>query len=76
MFEEYRNAVHLKRQGDYASLRVTLNTRLAETYTSRVEAMSDPDTLLSRREEYGCEVPDSVRIIVGAVGTQASWLEC
>jgi phage terminase large subunit GpA-like protein len=75
VFEEYRNAIHLKRQGDYASLRVTLNTRLAETYTTRVEAMSDFDGLMARREEYGCEVPDSVRVIVAGIDTQASWLE-
>jgi phage terminase large subunit GpA-like protein len=47
VFEEYRNAVHLKRQGDYASLRVVQNTRLAETYTTRVEAMSDPVVLMA-----------------------------
>ena len=75
VFEEYRNAAHLKRQGDYASLRVTLNTRLAETFTARVELMSDPEALMARRERYGCEVPDSFRVIVAAVDTQASWLE-
>ena len=67
--------MHLKRQGDYASLRVTLNTRLAETFTARVELMSDPEALMARRERYGCEVPDSFRVIVAAVDTQASWLE-
>jgi hypothetical protein len=65
----------LKRQGDYASLRVTLNTRLAETFTARVELMSDPEALMARREDYGCEVPDPVRVIVAGVDTQASWLE-
>jgi phage terminase large subunit GpA-like protein len=64
VFEEYRSAVHLKRQGDYSSLRVTLNTRLAETFTTRLELMSDPEALMARREDYGCEVPDPVRVIV------------
>ena len=75
VFEEYRSAVHLKRQGDYASLRVTLNTRLAETFTTKVELMSDPQALMARREDYGCEVPDPVRVIVAGVDTQSTWLE-
>jgi phage terminase large subunit GpA-like protein len=75
VFEEYRSAVHLKRQGDYASLRVTLNTRLAETFTTKVELMSDPETLMARRENYGAEVPDAVRFIVASVDTQSTWLE-
>ena len=75
VFAEYRSAVHLKRLGDYASLRVTMNTRLAETYTPHVELMAAPETLMARREDYQCEVPDPVRLIVAGIDSQASWLE-
>src|SRR6516164_7178169 len=37
--------------------------------------MSEPETLLARREDYGAEVPDAVRLIVAGIYSQASWLE-
>jgi phage terminase large subunit GpA-like protein len=52
-----------------------MNTRLAETYTPHVELIAAPEALLAWREDYGAEVPDAVRVIVGAVDSQASWLE-
>jgi phage terminase large subunit GpA-like protein len=75
VFEEWRAAVHQKEQGDYAQFRVVLHTRLAENFTTRVELMSQPETLMARREDYGAEVPDSVRVIVAGIDTQATWLE-
>lgn len=74
VFEEYRSAVHQKRQGDYAALRAILNTRLAETFTTKAELMSTPETLMARRENYECEVSDPVRVVVAGVDTkQAGW---
>jgi phage terminase large subunit GpA-like protein len=37
--------------------------------------MSEPEILLSRRENYGCEVPDQAKVIVAAIDTQQSWFE-
>jgi len=32
--------------------------------------MSEPEALLSRRENYSCEVPDQAKVIVAAIDTQ------
>ena len=75
VFEEWRAAVHQKEQGDYGQFRVVLHTRLAENFTTKIELMSEPETLLARREDYRAEVPDAVRLIVAGIDSQASWLE-
>jgi phage terminase large subunit GpA-like protein len=75
IFEEWRMAVHQKEQGDYGQFRVVLHTRLAESFRAEIQLMSEPETLLARREDYGAEVPDPVRVIVAGVDTQSSWLE-
>ena len=37
--------------------------------------MSEPEVLLSRHENYSCEVPDQAKVIVAAIDTQVSWFE-
>jgi phage terminase large subunit GpA-like protein len=65
----------LREEGDESLFRVVLATRLAENFTEKVELMSEPEILLSRREHYPFEVPNEARIIVGAIDTQKSWFE-
>ena len=56
--------------------RVVLATRLTQNYTEKVERMSEPEVLLSRREVYPSPVPsDSAKVIVAAIDTMDSWLE-
>jgi phage terminase large subunit GpA-like protein len=52
IFEEWRTAVHAKEQGDYSLYRVVLGTRLTENFSEKIELMSEPEILMSRRERY------------------------
>ena len=75
VFAEFREAVHRKEDGDDSLLRVVVATRLAENFVEHIERMSEPEVLLSRRENYSCEVPDQAKVIVAAIDTQVSWFE-
>ena len=76
VFQEWRDAVHAKEQGDYSLYRVVLGTRLTENFTEKVELMGDVEVLMSRRERYATPVPsDDCRIILASVDTQRTWLE-
>src|SRR4030095_8655753 len=75
VFAEFREAVHRKEDGDDSLLRVVVATRLAENFVEHIERMSEPQVLLSRRENYSCEVPDQAKVIVAAIDTQVSWFE-
>ena len=76
VFQEWRDAVHAKEQGDYSLYRVVLATRLAENFTEKVELMSEPEILMSRRERYATPVPSNeARIVLASVDTQKTWLE-
>jgi phage terminase large subunit GpA-like protein len=75
VFAEFREALHRRDEGDESLFRVVVATRLAENFTEKIERMSEPEILLSRRETYPFEVPDQAKVIVAAVDTQASWLE-
>ena len=73
---EFREACHRREEGDDSLFRVVLATRLAQNYTEKVERMSEPEILLSRREVYSSPVPsDSAKVIVAAIDTMDSWLE-
>jgi hypothetical protein len=69
------HAVHRKEDGDESLFRVVVATRLAENFVEHIERMSEPEVLLSRRENYSCEVPDQAKVIVAAIDTQVSWFE-
>jgi Phage terminase large subunit (GpA). len=75
VFAEFREAVHRKEDGDESLFRVVVATRLAENFVEHIERMSEPEVLLSRRENYSCEVPDQAKVIVAAIDTQVSWFE-
>lgn len=75
VFAEWREAVHRREEGDESLFRVVVATRLAENFVEKIEKMSEPEIMLSRREHYPCEVPDEARVIVAAVDTQKSWFE-
>ena len=73
---EFREACHRREEGDDSLFRVVLATRLAQNYTEKVERMSEPEILLSRREVYPSPVPsDSAKVLVAAIDTMDSWLE-
>jgi phage terminase large subunit GpA-like protein len=55
--------------------RVVVATRLAENFVVHIERMSEPEVLLSRRENYSCEVPEQAKVIVAAIDTHVSWFE-
>ena len=67
--------MHRKEDGDESLFRVVVATRLAENFVEHIERMSEPEVLLSRRENYSCEVPDQAKVIVAAIDTQVSWFE-
>jgi phage terminase large subunit GpA-like protein len=68
--------VHAKEQGDSSLYRVVLGTRLTENFTEKVELMSEPEILMSRREHYPSPVPSNdCRILLAAIDTQRTWLE-
>src|SRR5262249_19167633 len=75
VFAEFREAVHRREEGDESLFRVVVATRLAENFVEKIERMSEPDILLSRRELYQFEVPDQAKVVIAAVDTQATWLE-
>jgi phage terminase large subunit GpA-like protein len=73
---EFREACHRREEGDESLFRVVLATRLTQNYTEKIERMSEPEVLLSRREVYPSPVPsDSAKVIVAAIDTMDSWLE-
>jgi phage terminase large subunit GpA-like protein len=73
---EFREACHRREEGDESLFRVVLATRLTQNYTEKIERMSEPEVLLSRREVYSAPVPsDSAKVIVAAIDTMDSWLE-
>jgi phage terminase large subunit GpA-like protein len=75
IFAEFREAAHRRDEGDESLFRVVVATRLAENFVERIEKMSEPEILLSRREQYPFEVPDQAKMIVAAIDTQQSWFE-
>jgi phage terminase large subunit GpA-like protein len=76
IFEEWRTAVHAKEAGDYSLYRVVLGTRLAENFSEKIELMSEPEVLMSRRERYATPVPSNdAKIVLAAIDTQRTWLE-
>jgi phage terminase large subunit GpA-like protein len=76
IFQEWRDAVHAKEQGDYSLFRVVLGTRLTENFTEKVELMGDVEVLMSRRERYEYSVPSNdCKIVLAGVDTQRAWLE-
>ena len=76
VYQEWRDACHAKEAGDSSLFRVVLGTRLAENFTEKVQLMSEPEILMSRREQYATPVPSNdCKIILAAIDTQKTWLE-
>jgi phage terminase large subunit GpA-like protein len=75
VFAEFREAVHRKEDGDESLFRVVVATKLAENFVEHIERMSEPEVLLSGRENYSCEVPGQAKVIVAAIDTQVTWFE-
>lgn len=57
-----------KKKGQEA-MKVWVNTSLGETWEEETEEV-DTDVLENRREDYGAEVPDRVKVLTAAVDTQ------
>lgn len=56
------------------SLKVWVNTSLGEPWEEKGVGL-EQDELLSRREEYGCEVPNKVAVLTAGVDVQDNRLE-
>ena len=56
------------------SLKVWVNTALGESWEEKGDGVELED-LMSRREEYGCEVPDGVAVLTCGVDVQDNRLE-
>ena len=66
-FEEAKR--ELKEHGDVEKMKVWINTALGETWEEKGKAV-DEDTLLSRREHYGADLPDGVLLVTAGVDVQ------
>lgn len=62
------------KKGGKESLKVWVNTSLGETWEEKGVGL-EKDALLSRREEYGCEVPNKVAVLTAGVDVQDNRLE-
>ena len=62
----------LKRYNDPQDLKVFVNTVLGETWDDSIEddAKNDEETISSRAEEYGAEIPEGVILLTAAVDVQ------
>lgn len=65
IIKDFRDA---KRKGTEA-LKVFTNTSLGETWEEEGQELEE-ELLYNRREEYGCEVPEDVKILTAAVDVQ------
>ncbi len=64
----------LEAQGDPEREKVVKNTRFGESY-KQPGAFADEVQFLRRREKYGAELPDGVKVLTAAVDTQDNRLE-
>lgn len=62
------------KKGGKETLKVWVNTSLGETWEEKGTGV-EYETLLDRREEYGCEVPNEVAVLTVGVDTQDNRLE-
>lgn len=56
------------------SLKAWVNTSLGETWEEKGDGL-EPDGLIDRREDYGCDVPEQVAVLTAAVDVQDNRLE-
>lgn len=66
----------LEAQGDTEKLKVWTNNVAAEAWDEDNQVHRDFSELELRKEDYGCEVPDDVRVLTIGVDTQDDRLEC
>ena len=70
IIQEWREANRAKKEdGNINKLKVFINTVLGETWEDRGKG-ADDDSLLSRREQYGAEIPEGVLILTASVDVQ------
>lgn len=65
----------LEAQGNVESLRVFINTTLAETWDDTAEGGIDEKELMARRENYGPVLPDWVALLVAGCDLQEDRIE-
>lgn len=66
---KYIDAEKELEKGNVHEMKVWKNTEMGETWEEDAESLED-DELLSRREYYGCEVPEKVLYLTAGVDTQ------
>lgn len=71
-----REFLTAKRKEDPTLLKVFVNTVLAETWDVDEGEEIDEESLYSRREDYGPEIPKGVCLLTSAVDCQKDRLEC
>lgn len=74
MVEKFLLAKELQKQGDPEKMKTWVNTELGETWEEPGDRV-DEDTLISRRELYGAEVPEDVLVLTAGVDVQADRFE-
>ncbi|MFY0545465.1 phage terminase large subunit family protein [Brevibacillus sp. H7] len=74
IIEEFQEANKQAKAGNTELLKAWVNTTLGETWEEKGEGV-ESDTLLKRREHYGCEVPDGVLVLTCGVDVQDNRLE-
>ena len=76
VFEEWRAAIQLKKEGDWSLYRSVCGTRLAEAMKGPDEALAGAAAkLVTRREVYPDKLPDTIKVLIASVDTQDTWLE-
>jgi phage terminase large subunit GpA-like protein len=76
VYEEWRAAIALKRQGDWSLYRSVCGCRLAEAMKKDKETtLTSAQKLMSRREIYPEKLPDKIKVLVAACDTMDTWLE-
>ncbi len=72
---EFLKANAAKKRGDRGKLKTFVNTRLGELWEDENESI-EGESLLSRRENYGPEIPDGGLLLTAAVDVQDDRFEC
>lgn len=67
--EKFISAEKEQKKGNPNLMKVWINTEMGLTYEEEGETIEE-DTLLERREYYGCEVPENVMYLTAGVDTQ------
>lgn len=72
--QKFITANNEKKKGNIELLKVWTNTEMGQTWEETGEQIEE-ETLLKRREQYNCEVPEDVIVLTAGVDTQDNRFE-